>query len=98
MNLFKAHIVHPHTQIPLIVYFNERDGYVTFEKDEDVLKVLFELKDELREDTLFQVNLEQASNICMTQYPVDDLSGAILFLTKLGVDEADVEFKQMLIH
>ncbi|MDV2685865.1 hypothetical protein RYX56_15975 [Alkalihalophilus lindianensis] len=98
MNLFKAHIVHPHTQIPLIVYFNERDGYVTFEKDEDVLKVLFELKDELREDTLFQVNLEQASNICLTQYPVDDLSEAILFLTKLGVDEADVEFKQMLIH
>jgi hypothetical protein len=98
MNLFKAHIVHPHTQIPLIVYFNERDGYVTFEKDEDVLKVLFELKDELREDAIFQVNLEQVSNICLTQYPVDDLSGAILFLTKLGVDEDDVEFKQMLIH
>ncbi|ADC50205.1 MULTISPECIES: hypothetical protein [Alkalihalophilus] len=98
MNVYKAHIVHPHTQIPLIAYFNERDGYVTFEKDEAVLNILYELKNDLEQDKYFQVNLEQASNICLTQYPVEDLSEAVLFLTKLGLSADDVEFKQMILH
>ncbi|WP_100371804.1 hypothetical protein [Bacillus sp. FJAT-45037] len=98
MNLYKAHVVHPHTQIPLIIYFNERDGFVTFEKDEDVLSILLELKVDIAQDEYFLTNLEKVSSICLTQYPVDNLEAVMGFLDEVGINVEEINFKQVLIH
>ncbi|WP_088103156.1 hypothetical protein [Halalkalibacter urbisdiaboli] len=98
MNLYKAHFVHPYTQVPLIVYFNERDGLVTFEKDEEILKVIFQLKQDLLTNDDFKQNLDQATNMCNTQYPVDTFKDVYEFLDKLGIESTDIQFKQVFVH
>ncbi|GAE26370.1 hypothetical protein JCM9140_2425 [Halalkalibacter wakoensis JCM 9140] len=98
MNLYKAHIVHPSTQVPLIVYFNESDGHVTFEKDQELLNVLIELTEGLPSKERFIKNMELASNICQTQYPVSSFKEVYEFLATLGVKKNDLSFQQLFVH
>ena len=73
MNLFKAHIIHPHTNVPLIVYFNQSDGFVSFERDEKVLQAIYSVKSELALSESFQASLKRTSHLCHTQYPLDTM-------------------------
>ncbi|KHF41301.1 hypothetical protein [Halalkalibacter okhensis] len=98
MNLYKAHFVHPHTQIPLIVYFNESNGHVTFEKDNEVLEIILELTEGMAANRKFLENMSLTSNICQTQYPVSSFHEVYEFLETLGVKKADVSFQQLYIH
>ncbi|WP_332691493.1 hypothetical protein [Halalkalibacter lacteus] len=98
MNLYKAHFVHPHTQVPLIVYFNQSNGHVTFEKDNEILELLLKLQKELAQDKQFLENLSQASHICETQYPVESFHDVYEFLETLGVEKNDLTFQQLYIH
>lgn len=98
MTLFKAHIVHPYTHVPLIVYFNESSGYLTFEKDQEVLQLLLQLEEELLQDKRFLTNLSKVSNLCQTQYPVSSFQDVYQFLEKLGIEEDELTFQQMYLH
>ncbi|MCL7749338.1 MULTISPECIES: hypothetical protein [Halalkalibacter] len=98
MNLYKAHFVHPHTQIPLIVYFNESNGHVTFEKDNEVLEILLELTEGMAANRTFLENMNLTSNICQTQYPVNSFHELYEFLEALGVNKDDLSFQQLFIH
>ncbi|WP_413375122.1 hypothetical protein [Alkalihalobacillus sp. 1P02AB] len=98
MNLFKAHVVHPQTDVPLIIYFNKRDGFVTFAKDEEVINILKNIREDLWKDHVFLHNLEKINSLCETQYPVDTFEQVYEFLTKVGFKKTDVEFKQMVLH
>ncbi|WP_100406388.1 hypothetical protein [Bacillus solitudinis] len=98
MNLYKAHFVHPYTQVPLIIYFNERDGVVTFEKDEEILNIILKLKQDLATNEEFQHNLSQTSNMCKTQYPLESFKDVYEFLDKLGIEGEELLFKQVYVH
>lgn len=98
MDLYKAHFIHPHTQVPLIVYFNKSDGYVTFEKDEEVLKLLLQLEIGLSQDETFLTSIDQTANICQTQYPVSSFHEVYQFLEQLGIQKDDLTFKQLFLH
>ncbi|MDT8860963.1 hypothetical protein N0O92_12040 [Alkalihalobacillus sp. MEB130] len=98
MNLYKAHFVHPHTQIPLIVYFNESNGHVTFEKDNEVLQILLELTEGMASNKKFLKNMSLTSNICQTQYPVNTFQEVYEFLETLGIKKADISFQQLYLH
>ncbi|MBP3952376.1 hypothetical protein [Bacillus suaedae] len=98
MNLFKAHIVHPNTQVPLIVYFNESDGHVTFEKDNEVLELLLQLQKDLAQDKKFLQNISQTNHLCKTQYPVDTFGDVYEFLGKLGIKKEDLSFQPLYLH
>jgi hypothetical protein len=98
MNLYKAHFVHPHTQVPLIVYFNQSNGHVTFEKDNEILELLLNLQKELGQDKQFLENISEASNICETQYPVETFQDLYQFLETLGVKKDALTFQQLYIH
>ncbi|WP_227938008.1 hypothetical protein [Alkalihalobacillus deserti] len=98
MDMYIAHFIHPHTQVPLIIYFNKRDGYVTFEKDNEILKLLLQLEIGLTQDEDFLDNISQTSNICQTQYPVNSFDEVYQFLEQLGVQKDDLTFKQLFLH
>ncbi|MFC0471197.1 hypothetical protein ACFFHM_12040 [Halalkalibacter kiskunsagensis] len=98
MNLYKAHFVHPFTQVPLIVYFNQSNGHVTFEKDNEILELLLKLQKELAQDKQFLENISEASNICQTQYPVKSFTDVYEFLETLGVTKDDLTFQQLHLH
>lgn len=98
MDLYKAHFIHPHTHVPLIIYFNKSDGYVTFEKDNEVLKLLLQLEIGLTQDEKFLKNISQTTNICETQYPLNSFNEVYQFLEQLGVEKDDLTFKQLFLH
>ncbi|TSB45205.1 hypothetical protein [Alkalicoccobacillus porphyridii] len=98
MNLYKAHIIHPHTNVPLIVYFNESDGFVSFERDEKVLQAIYSMKSDLMQSKSFQASLKRASHLCQTQYPLDTMEEVQEFLSKIGLDLKDIEFEQVYVH
>ncbi|MCM2676768.1 hypothetical protein [Alkalicoccobacillus plakortidis] len=98
MNLFKAHIIHPHTNVPLIVYFNQSDGFVSFERDEKVLQAIYSVKSELALSESFQASLKRTSHLCHTQYPLDTMDEVAEFLGKIGLDPKEIEFEQVLVH
>jgi hypothetical protein len=98
VNLFKAHIIHPHTHVPLIVYFNQSDGFVSFERDEKVLKAIYLVKSDLAQNESFQESLKRTSHLCQTQYPLDTMEEVIEFLSKIGIDPKEIEFEQMIVH
>ena len=98
MDLYKAHFIHPHTRVPLIVYYNKSTGYVTFEKDNEVLALLLKLDGELAEDERFIKNISQVSNMCKTQYPVSTFDDVYDFLEQLGISKEELSFKQLFLH
>ncbi|MCM3762222.1 hypothetical protein M3212_15725 [Alkalihalobacillus oceani] len=98
MNLFKAHFVHPYTQVPLIVYFNESDGHVTFEKDQEVLDILIKMEKKIGKDRKFVRDLHRTSHLCKTQYPVASFQDVFDFLEGIGVDKEDLTFQQLYVH
>ena len=99
MNIYKAHFIHPYTQVPMIVYFNQSDRHVTFEKDNEVLGLLMKLEKKLAEDKQFQNDIDQTTtNMCKTQYPVDTFNDVFAFLEVLGIDKDDITFKQIYVH
>ncbi|ARK29006.1 hypothetical protein [Halalkalibacter krulwichiae] len=98
MDVYKAHFIHPYTHVPLIVYFNESEGYVTFEKDQEVLQLLLQLDEDLAHDQSFLSNVNQVSNLCKTQYPVSSFKDVFEFLEHIGIGEEDLNFKQLFLH
>ena len=98
MNLYKAHFIHPYTQVPLIIYFNQSDGHVTFEKDNEVLNLLLKLESKLALDKQFMENIGQTTNLCQTEYPVSTFSDVFEFLEVLGVSKDDLSFEQLYVH
>lgn len=98
LNLYKTHIIHPHTHVPLIVYFNETEGFVSFERDERVLNAMYNVKRDLALNKQFQESLRRATLLCETQYPLDTLKEAEEFLRKIGIDEKNIYFEQVLVH
>ncbi|WP_273717031.1 hypothetical protein [Alkalihalobacillus pseudalcaliphilus] len=98
MNLYKAHAVHPQTDVPLIIYFNKRDGYVTFAKDEEVIHILKSIREDLWENQRFLAGLDNVERLCHTQYPVSNFKEMIEFLQSVGFNKDDLEFKQMVLH
>ncbi|GAF15495.1 hypothetical protein JCM19045_4867 [Bacillus sp. JCM 19045] len=98
MNLFKTHIIHPHTHVPLIVYYNQSEGFVSFERDERVLKAIYNVKKDLAVNKHFQESLKRANHLCQTQYPLDSLQQAEQFLKKIGIEEKNIQFEQVYVH
>lgn len=98
MDLFKAHFIHPYTQMPLIIYFNKSEGHVTFEKDNELIRFWLKLEKELAEDKQFLQNITQPSNICNTQYPVTTFTEVYELLEQLGIDKEELAFKQLYVH
>jgi hypothetical protein len=98
MDFYKAHFIHPYTHVPLIVYFNKRDGYVTFEKDNEVLTLLLQLDVGLAEDENFLKSISQVTNMCETQYPVSTFNDLYDFLEQLGIHKDELTFKQLFLH
>ncbi len=98
LNLYKTHIIHPHTHVPLIVYFNQTEGFVSFERDERVLKAIYNVKRDLALNEQFQESLRRATLLCQTQYPLDTLKQAEQFLLKIGIDEKNIHFEQVYVH
>ncbi|AIC93799.1 MULTISPECIES: hypothetical protein [Shouchella] len=98
MQLYKTHIIHPHTHVPLIVYYNQTEGFVSFERDEKVLKAIYNVKRDLALNKQFQESLRRATQLCQTQYPLDTLRQAEQFLKKLGIEEQSIKFEKVLLH
>ncbi|GAF66584.1 hypothetical protein BTS2_3485 [Bacillus sp. TS-2] len=98
MNLFKAHTVHPETDIPLVIYFNKRDGYMVFERDEEVITILKSVRLDLWENDSFLQNLENITKLCKTQFPVQNFDEVYEILSLMGISKSDVQFKQMILH
>lgn len=98
VKLFKAHIIHPYTNVPLIVYFNESDGFVSFERDEKVLQAIYLIKGDLAHNEDFQESLKRSSHLCQTQYPLDTMEEARTFLRKIGVDPKEILFEEVFVH
>ncbi|WZX99294.1 hypothetical protein NSQ26_08075 [Bacillus sp. FSL W7-1360] len=98
MNLYKTHIIHPHTHVPLIVYYNETEGFMSFERDEAILEAMYHVERGLVLDDTFQEGLRRVNHLCETQYPLDTLKEAKKFLRKIGIDERDVYFEPVYVH
>ncbi|WP_059105817.1 hypothetical protein [Shouchella shacheensis] len=98
MQLYKTHIIHPTTHVPLIVYFNQTRGFVSFERDERVLKAIYNVKADLALNQTFQESLRRADELCQSQYPLGTLKEAKKFLRKLGIDEKSIQFEQVYVH
>ncbi len=98
MDLYKAHFIHPFTQVPLIIYFNQSEGHMTFEKDNEVITILLKLEKRLAEDKQFLKGISQSTNMCQTQYPVDTFNDVFEFLEMLGVNKEDLTFQQLYVH
>lgn len=84
--------------MPLIVYFNQTEGFVSFERDERVLNAMYNVKRDLALNKQFQESLRRATLLCETQYPLDTLKEAEEFLRKIGIDEKNIYFEQVLVH
>jgi hypothetical protein len=98
MKLYKAHFLHPYTNVPLIVYFNENSGLLAFEKDEEVIKVMTMFESNIKDKAAFMANLEKSSHLCQTSYPVTSLEDVYEFLEQMGVEKEDIKFKPVLLH
>ncbi|WP_017728972.1 hypothetical protein [Halalkalibacterium ligniniphilum] len=98
MKLYKAHFLHPYTHVPLIVYFNESNGVVSFEKDEEMIKLIWTFEKEMKDREQFIANIEKASYMCQSSYSVPTFDDVFEFLGKLGLRKEDLQFKQVLIH
>lgn len=98
MKLFKAHFIHPRTQIPFIVYYNKSNGYVTFEKDNDIIHLLMQLEKRLIQDQQFAKHIEQANTMCETTYEAKTFKDVYELLEVLGVRKNDLNFKELFIH
>lgn len=89
MDIFKAHFIHPYTNIPLIIYFNKSEGHVTFETDIEKIKSMY---------GPLVAELKDSPNICKTHYPVKSFSEVYELLEQIGVDREDLEFIQLYVH
>ncbi len=98
MNLFKAHFIHPYTQTPLIIYFNKSEGHVTFETDQEMIKMIINIEKQWSEDRELLQQLREPPNICKTQYPVRTFSEVYELLERLGISKEELEFKQIHVH
>ncbi|NEU31869.1 hypothetical protein GN156_13940 [bacterium LRH843] len=98
MQLFKAHFIHPHTGMPMIIYYNKSNGYVTFEKDNEVLKIFLHLDKDLARDDQFVSILKETTNMSQTEYPVDSFEDVYELLESLGVSKEELTFTELIMH
>lgn len=90
--LYKAHVVHPLTNVPLVVSFNAHSGLVSFEKDEEVLSVMTSLKGVLPLEVVNDIHQNQTDHITKSSYPADTIEDVFDFLEKIGIDRYSVQF------
>lgn len=91
--LYKAHIIHPVTKVPLIVSFNSHSGLISFEKDEDALSVMTSLKGVLPASILNDLRQTNVEHITTSSYPAQSIEDVYDFLEdSLGIDRHSVQF------
>ncbi|WP_209124086.1 hypothetical protein [Alkalihalobacillus sp. BA299] len=96
--IYKAHFVHPLTDVPLIILYNNVTGLISFERDEEVIKVITSMKELLPQEVLTEEKLSKADHICQSAYPADSLDEVIELLATIGINTNNIQFQKILLH
>ncbi|OLO28242.1 hypothetical protein BTR23_18130 [Alkalihalophilus pseudofirmus] len=96
--IYKAHFVHPLTDVPLIILYNNVTGLISFERDEEVIKVITSMKDLLPKEVITAEKLSKTDHICKVAYPASSLDEAIELLETIGIDTNHIKFQKILLH
>lgn len=93
--IYKAQIIHPYTNVPLIVSFNTKTHLFSFERDEEVIAIMKKIRDNTPSffPNLFgEMIFDQSENICKYSYPANSLEDVYELLEQLGIEREKVKF------
>ncbi|WP_216830542.1 hypothetical protein [Alkalihalobacterium elongatum] len=96
--IYKAHFVHPLTNVPLIILYNNVTGLISFERDEEVIKVISSMKDLMVEEVITEEKLSKTDHICQSAYPADSLDEVKDLLETIGINSNNIKFQKILLH
>ncbi|MFV8828166.1 hypothetical protein [Alkalihalobacterium sp. APHAB7] len=96
--IFKAHFVHPLTNVPLIMLYNNVTGLISFERDEEVIKVITSMKDIIPEEVITEEKLSKTDHICRSAYPANSLDDVKELLETIGINAKHIKFEKIFLH
>ncbi|MEB1805826.1 MAG: hypothetical protein LPK26_00695 [Bacillaceae bacterium] len=96
--IFKAHFVHPLTDVPLIMLYNNVTGLIAFERDEEVIKVIASMKDIIPEELITEEKLSKTDHICRSTYPAGSLEDVKELLETIGINSKHIKFEKIYLH
>lgn len=92
MMIYKAQVVHPLTNIPLIVSFNTHTNLFSFEKDEEVIRLMKKIGEKISPNLLMAIDETTDLSICDFSYPASSLEDVYYLLEQLGIERDNVKF------
>jgi len=90
--LYKAQVIHPLTNTPLIVSFNTQTQLFSFEKDEEVIRLMKKIGEEISTQLLNAIEEANSLSICDFSYPASSLEDVYHVLEEIGIDRENVKF------
>lgn len=90
--IYKAQVIHPLTNIPLIVSFNTKTNLFSFEKDEEVIRLMKKVGNNISPHLVELIDNESLLSICKYSYPAQSLEDVYRMLEEIGIDRESVKF------
>lgn len=91
--LYKAQVIHPLTNTPLIVSFNTQTQLFSFERDEEVIRLMKKIGEEISPQLLNALEETKSLSICDFSYPASSLEDVYKVLEEIGIDRENVKFR-----
>lgn len=96
--IYKAQFIHPLTNIPLIVSFNTHTKLFSFEKDEEMIRLMKKIGEKISPNLLNAIEDEKTLTICNFSYPANSLEDVYFLLEEIGIDRESVKFISQPLH